>query len=316
MTAGSLNVSLAAMADDAALATSAAHCGQITRRAARNFYHGLRLLPEPKRSQMFALYAYMRLLDDIADEDDGRTRQQRIDDLNAWRERTSAVFDGRLPDDGGPGIWPAVADLVHRRSVPRHLFDAAVAGQRQDLDAPAFETFADLHEYCYRVAGVVGVASVHVWGFVGGEETLALAVKRGVAFQLTNILRDLREDAAAGRTYLPREELAAAGVTPEQIRAGRGGPAFTEMVRAQVARATAYYQESAALESRIDRDSRPTLAAMTEIYHGILQKIADDPDRILRGRVSLSLFTKLWIATRAKGAVLSRGRGPESRARS
>ncbi|MDB5295480.1 MAG: farnesyl-diphosphate farnesyltransferase [Phycisphaerales bacterium] len=305
MTAASSGISLLAADDDSALLrASAERCGVITRVAARNFYHGLKLLPEPKRSQMYALYAYMRLLDDIADEDDGRSRARRVEDLAAWRELTGEVFAGRLPDavGGDPGIWPAVADLVRRRAVPRHLFDAAIAGQQQDLDAPAFDTFDELHEYCYRVAGVVGVASVYVWGFNGGADTIDLAVKRGVAFQLTNILRDLRADAALGRTYLPRAELAAAGVTPEQIAEGRADDRFVEMVRSQVARAESYYAASAALEGRIDADSRPTLAAMTEIYHGLLKKIARDPARVLRERVSLSVFNKLWIAARAKRA--------------
>jgi phytoene synthase len=326
-TAHGLNITLAVDADDAALSAaalsaSAERCRDITRAAARNFYHGLKLLPEPKRSQMYALYAYMRLLDDIADEDDGRSRDRRLADLETWRAQTADAFAGRLPDAGTssardsspgdpaaqhaagshPGIWPAVVDLVRRRAIPRHLFDAAIAGQRQDLDAPAFDTFADLHEYCYRVAGVVGVASVHVWGFTGGDQTLELAVERGVAFQLTNVLRDLRADAALGRTYLPRQELAAAGVSVEQIRAGRGGPAFAAFVRDQIARAEDYYERSASLESRIDPDSRPTLTAMTQIYHGLLRKIARDPERILRERVSLSLFNKLWIAARAKQA--------------
>jgi len=285
-----------------ALAASSDLCRQITRRAARNFYHGLKLLPEPKRSRMYALYAYMRLLDDIADEDDGRSHDQRLADLAAWRDLTDDVLDGRFPDSDKPAIWPAFADLVRRHAIPRHLFEAAIAGQKQDLVSPEFETFDQLHEYCYRVAGVVGIASVYVWGFQGGEQTLDLAIKRGVAFQLTNILRDLRSDSHLGRTYLPRQDLAAAGVTEGQIRNGIGGPAFVEMIRAQVERAESFYESSAPLESRIDRDSRPTLGAMTEIYRGLLKKIARDPEVILRDRVSLSLLDKLLIASRAKRA--------------
>jgi 15-cis-phytoene synthase len=291
---------------DPLLHDSRTHCEQITRRHARNFYYGLKLLPEPKRSQMYALYAYMRLLDDIADADDGRSYERRLADLEAWRGLTHDVLDGRRRDTeeeaGGPTIWPAFADLVRRRGVPRHLFDDAIAGQRQDLSSPAFATFDDLHEYCYRVAGVVGMASLYVWGFEGGEDTLDLAIRRGVAFQLTNILRDLREDADAGRTYLPRADLSAAGVSDEQLRTRAGGRAFVELVRAQVARAESYYRASADLEERIDRDSRPTLVAMTAIYHSLLKKITKDPERVLRERVSLSLLDKLRIASRATRA--------------
>lgn len=303
MTLSSATMSLTSMAGSSqALSASAQLCRQITRRAARNFYHGLKLLPDPKRSHMYALYAYMRLLDDIADEDDGRTLDQRLADLATWSELTSDAADGRVPESDRPDIWPAFAELVQRHSIPLHLFESAIAGQRQDLAGERFATYADLREYCYRVAGVVGIASVYVWGFEGGQATLDLAVERGVAFQLTNILRDIRTDAAEGRVYLPADELAAAGVTEDQLRRGEGGPAFVELVRAQIARADAAYARSAALERHISRDCRPTLAAMTDIYRGLLRKIAPDPEIILHRRVSLSLLEKFMIASRAKRA--------------
>lgn len=284
------------------LAASAQLCRQITRRVARNFYHGLKLLPEPKRSHMYALYAYMRLLDDIADEDDGRPLDRRLADLTAWRELTNDAAEGRLPESDGPDIWPAFAELVQRHVIPLHLFESAIAGQKQDLAGARFRTFDDLREYCYRVAGVVGIASIHVWGFEGGQATIDLAVERGVAFQLTNILRDIRSDAAEGRVYLPADELAAAGVSEDELRRGVGGPRFVAMVRTQIARAEAAYQKSAELEQRISRDCRATLTAMTEIYRGLLRKIARDPESILRQRVSLSLLEKFLIASRAKRA--------------
>ncbi len=281
------------------LDASRQHCEQVTRRAARNFYYGLKLLPEPKRSQMFALYAYMRGLDDIADAEDCRSFKQRIDDLGAWRTITQDALDGRPPDNNGPSIWPAFIDLVRRRNLPHHLFDDAIAGQEQDLSSPAFDTWEQLHEYCYRVAGVVGIASIYIWGFEGGEETLDLAIQRGVAFQLTNILRDLREDFGRERLYLPQDDLTTAGVSKEEVRSGRGGEGFERLVRLQVERAESYYKTSASLESRIEEDSRATLSTMTSIYRGLLRKIAKDPSRVLRERVSLSLIEKLKIAGRA-----------------
>jgi 15-cis-phytoene synthase len=338
-----------AEAQQRALVASRLHCEQVTRRFAKNFYYGLKLLPEPKRSEMYALYAYMRKLDDIADAEDGRNHHQRVKDLEAWRTLTHQVLDGRLPHatttsaatvaapaahaihgngngngngsahgngngngngvvnghrvlhaaPGLPDIWPAFADLVHRRRIPRELFDAAIAGQHQDLGTPAFHTFDDLHKYCYRVAGVVGVASIYVWGFAGGAETEALAIKRGVAFQLTNILRDLRQDAEVGRAYLPREDLAAHGLTEQDVLTGTGGRPFVDLVRFQIARAERFYEESAPLDSRIEREARPTLFAMTAIYHALLKKISRDPERVLRERVSLSILDKLRIASRA-----------------
>ncbi len=292
------------------LARSREFCEHVTRTQAKNFYYGLKLLPEPKRSAMFTLYAYMRLVDDIADEEDGRSLSQRIDELEAWREQTHSVFVGGGGDhtdpptlgriaDAGRDLWPAFAEMVRAYNVPRHLFDDVIAGQRQDLEPEPFETFDQLHTYCYRVAGVVGLASIYIWGFVGGAETEKLAIDRGVAFQLTNILRDLREDAARGRTYLPLEDLAVMNVTEEDLRGTRGGQAFNELMRFEIARAEDYYAKSAPLEQRIQRDSRPTLVAMTQIYHRLLKKVAVQPERVLRERVSLSLLSKLMIGWRA-----------------
>ena len=282
------------------LAESRAYCEYLTRTQARNFYYGLKLLPEPKRSAMFALYAYMRLVDDIADEEDGRTLPQRMHDLDAWRDQTRAVLDGRgLDGDDIHILWPAFADMAQRYGVPSRIFDDVIAGQRQDLRPEPFETFEQLYEYCYRVAGTVGLASIYVWGFEGGLDTELLAIERGVAFQLTNILRDLREDAARGRNYLPQEELAARKVTDADLRGGRGGENFLEMMRLQIARAESYYDKSAELERCIDRDSRPTLIAMTDIYRSLLRKLAVEPERVLHERVSLSSFSKILIGWRA-----------------
>ena len=149
------------------------------------------------------------------------------------------------------------------------------------------------------MAGVVGLASIYIWGFEGGAETEALAVDRGVAFQLTNILRDLREDAARGRTYLPTEELARFGATDADLRRREASRPFMDLMRFQIDRAEAYYAKSAPLEECIQADSRPTLVAMTEIYHQLLKRVAVEPERVLRERVSLSLVSKLMIGWRA-----------------
>ena len=285
---------------------SRAYCEQLTRAKARNFYYGMKLLPEPKRSAMFAIYAYMRLVDDIADEDDGRSLEQRVADLEAWRLQTHAVLQGHSTGDG-QAFWPAFAQVVHRCELPHKIFDDVIEGQKQDLDFQPFKDFEGLFAYCYRVAGVVGLASIHLWGFEGGADTEFLAVQRGVAFQLTNILRDLREDALKGRTYLPLDELSAMHVTDEDLRQGNGGKHFLELMRFQIARAEAFYEKSAGLEKRIATDSRPTLIAMTEIYRGLLKKVAYQPERVLRERVSLSLFSKLRIGWRASRASRERG---------
>jgi 15-cis-phytoene synthase len=286
------------------LTNSRAFCEQLTRRAARNFYYGLKLLPEPKRSAMFALYAYMRLVDDIADGDDGQSLQERAIELEHWRQETHAVLAGQLPEpDPSHDLWPAVEEMVRTYRLPGHLFDDVIAGQQQDLQFSGFNDFEPLREYCYRVAGVVGLASIYIWGFEGGAETEALAVDRGIAFQLTNILRDLREDAANDRIYLPTSELERVGVSGEDLRSARGGQGFLDLMRFQIERAESYYAKSAALEERVAADSRPTLITMTEIYRRLLRKVAEEPERVLHERVSLSLLSKLrigWRAARAK----------------
>jgi phytoene synthase len=283
------------------LRRSQEYCRDLTRKAARNFYFGLKLLAEPRRSAMFALYAYMRLVDDIADDD--RPYAQRLADLEAWQHKTQAVLDGHLPEGDPHPLWPAFLDMVQRYEIPPRVFEAIIAGQQQDLNPERFDTFDELEAYCYRVAGVVGLASIHVWGFEGGEATEALSLHRGTAFQLTNILRDLREDAGRGRMYLPQEDLARFGVTLDDISHGSGGKRFDEFMRFQIERAESFYRRSAALEQCVDPAGRPTLVAMTRIYHGLLTKIAARPERVLKERVSLSLFSKLrigWKAVRAK----------------
>lgn len=276
------------------------YCKQLTRSAAKNFYYGLRLLPEPKRSAMFALYAYMRMVDDIADNDEaGRSVAQRIADLEEWRVRTHACVAGENCDGLDGRLWPAFTDIVRRYGVPARVFDGAIAGQQHDLNPTRIDTFAQLRTYCHQVAGLVGVASIHIWGFEGGAQTEALADARGVAMQLTNILRDLREDAGRGRVYIPSEELDAFGVTRDDLLAGRGGKAFRQLMEFQIERAESFYEQSRPLEQRVSPDARPTLAAMTEIYHRLLRKVAAEPECVLRVRVSLSMWSKLSIGWRA-----------------
>lgn len=282
------------------------YCARLTRQQAANFYYGMKLMPEPKRSAMYALYAYLRLVDDIADDDAGRSPEQRRADLADWQRMTHEAIAGRVHsvrvDDPRRLLWPAFAAMVRRYRVPTHLFDDAIAGQLQDLEFTGFDTFQELQQYCYRVAGVVGLASLHIWGFEGGEATEQMAIDRGLAFQLTNILRDLREDASRHRLYLPRAELSAAGVTEDDLARGAGDH-LRDFLTAQIARAQAYYDSSAPLRDRIEPDSRATLDAMTQIYHGLLTKMASDPLRMMRERVRMSLLAKLrigWKAARAR----------------
>jgi phytoene synthase len=283
------------------LEQSRAYCEQVTKAYARNFYYGLRLLPPEKRAAMYALYAWMRLVDDIADNEDGRPLSARVEELEAWRATTHAALEGRNATENGrtgDELWPAFREMAATYRVPTRVFDEVIAGQEQDLAPLSFQTFDELAAYCHRVAGVVGLASIYVWGFEGGEATEELALQRGIAFQLTNILRDMKEDAARGRFYLPRSEVNG-GMDLADLCEGRTSPGFEAAMRFQLERAEHYYRLSAPLESRISPDSRPTLVAMTQIYHTLLKKIAKRPARVLRQRVSLSVWAKLRIGWRA-----------------
>ena len=186
--------------------------------------------------------------------------------------------------------------------MPAYVLDEVIAGQQQDLRGDVIDTFEQLHHYCYQVAGVVGVASIYVWGFTGGAATEKLAVERGVAFQLTNVLRDLREDARARAISRRAKELAAAGVTEADITRGVASDNFDKML---ACRSTGPRNIPRLRRARILHLPRmpADLAAMTEIYHGLLGKIAKDPRRVLHERVSLSLLAKLRIGWRGSDRV-------------
>ena len=305
-------------APSASLQKSYNYCRRLTKRQAANFYFGMKLMPEPKRSAMYALYAYMRLVDDIADDDANlRTLAQRRHDLDHWEQLTLQAINHTAhnpvpspshpvtlsPNHSSP-LWPAFADMAHTYGLPEKIFTDMIAGQRQDLEPLEIKTFLDLYHYCHRVASVVGMASLYVWGFEGGQHTLELAAARGIAFQLTNVLRDLREDStrdAGPRCYLPTEELARFQIEPADLASPKlaASKNFLDLMQFQLDRARDYYEQSSTLESKITADSRPTLIAMTAIYRGILEKIALNPAKVLTHRIRLSTPSKLLIGWRA-----------------
>jgi len=282
------------------LAASYAYCQHITRTQARNFYYGLKLLPEPKRSAMYALYAYMRLVDDIAD-DESFAAQSRSDLLTRWQEHTHTAINATAVSALPPNIklWPAFAHMVQTYRIPTHLFDDMIAGQRQDLTPHTLDTFQQLKDYCYRVASVVGLASLYVWGFDDTPAVHQLAIDRGIAFQLTNILRDVREDAARGRCYYPVEHLQQFNLTPADLTAASTHPRLLDFLNFQIATTDHFYTASEPLKAHVHKDARPTLFAMTAIYRGILQKIAKKPTAVLHQRISLSTLSKMLIAYQA-----------------
>jgi len=273
------------------LEESQAYCHALMRRVAGNFYHGMRLLPEPKRHAMHALYAWMRWIDDIADGSDGEDAAKREagavrEALEDWRGQTLEALKGGKATHV---MFPALVEAVREFEIPLYVFDEAVEGQLQDLLQSHYHTFEELYGYCYRVASTVGIAAACIWRY-RDRQALKLAEYRGIAFQLTNILRDLREDAARGRVYLPGEDLQAFGI--ERGKLLEPSLAVAELIAFEARRAREYYDASAALESMVAPDSRATLRIMTSIYGQLLERIEEDPLLPLSRRVSLSAGRK------------------------
>ncbi len=304
-----------------------ARCAEITRREARNFYYGLRLLPKGKRAALYAVYAWMRVIDDIADAD-GVDDNERSAGLARVEARTREVIARKAADDiarGVDDIALGAGDGEQRehavfqglcavlRDYPVHggEFLAAIEGQRMDLAPRAYADYEQTELYCDRVAATVGRICLDVWGVkadVDVDIARALSTKRGVAFQLTNILRDIREDHARGRCYLPADELVANGITVDELLAWsdatNADARCARFMHIQCARAQRIFAESAALDAMVSPDAVATIGAMSAIYREILRKIAVDPRRALAQRVRLSALEKSWIALRARLGLL------------
>jgi phytoene synthase len=293
---------------DRRLSEAFAACERVVRTEARNFYYGLRLTPEPKRSAMYAIYAWMRAADDIADEV-GPSAAERLRRLERFREETDRALAGHAVDDRP--IWIALADIAPRYRLVAKDFHDMLDGQLADIghgDGGADDNtmrlecarWEDLRLNCYRVASTVGLVCIRIWGYAD-ERAVGHAIDRGIAFQLTNILRDIREDAQRGRVYLPRVELERAGLTVESLLGWRDDARCRAFLDAQIERAFHHYRQSEPLEAMVSPECEPTLWALTRIYRRLLERIASDPRAALVGpRVRVPTWEKLWIAFRAK----------------
>jgi phytoene synthase len=281
------------------LSTSYAYCQRLARQSASNFYFSFLLLAREKRRAMCALYAYLRHVDDLADDEghDLATRQKALESLR------SALVDQAHAGHKTHPILPALADTVMRYQIPLDYLTAVIDGVEMDLAGRQYETFDELEQYCERVASVVGQACIHIWGF-RGEQALEPARRCGVAFQLTNILRDLKEDSQQGRVYLPHEDLRRFGYSVEELRQSKVNPAFTALMEFEIARAESYYQAIGELEPLLERDGRQVFRAMSATYRAMLAKIKQRPEDVFQRRVRLSRWEKLRIAA---GAMWGRG---------
>ncbi len=283
-----------------ALQVSRDHCRELSKAQAKNFYWGMKLVPEPKRSAMYALYAWMRRVDDLADEA-GDVDAKRAA-LMAFQHRTdqvmsSAVSEQHYPD--GDLIWPAFCDAARTYGLQTQDLHDMIAGQLADLEPVRFTRFEDLYVYCYKVASVVGLCCVRIWGHDDHPDLRQLSEWRGIAFQLTNILRDVLEDAQRGRVYLPAEDFDVYEINPAMFTLGKPADLLPGLKKV-AERARQYYEDSAPLDQLVHPDGRACLWAMTRIYRGLLEKILENPVRVLSGeRVSLSKLRKVSIALQA-----------------
>src|ERR1700722_15138121 len=231
---------------------SYAWCEGVARSQAKNFYYSFLLLSKPQRRAMCAVYAFMRYCDDLSDDDGIPNRPAAI---ARWRSDLQAALTGR---EGDHAVWPAFIDAVTRYQIPHQYFYDMIEGISSDLEPRRIRTFDELYDYCYHVASVVGLAIIHIFGF-DSPAALPLAEKCGIAFQLTNILRDVREDSGKDRIYLPAEDFARFGESPESFEPRER---FRELMSFEAQRAREYYRESAPLIALIDARSRASMRAL------------------------------------------------------
>jgi phytoene synthase len=281
-------------------------CRDVARREAKNFYWSFRVLPRHKSDAMCAVYAFMRRADDIAD-DESKSIETRRTEMTAWLE--SWRHSRTNPTTATDHVFLALADTQRRFNIPDALLEELVAGTTMDLQPRAesgpqtYTTFEDLYRYCYLVASVVGLVSIRIFGYTDPRAE-QFAEETGVAFQLTNILRDVKEDIERGRIYLPIDLLDEFGETPAELtELAKSNPrAMTERERAMLAtlaiRAEKYYLAANKLIPLLDRDSRAAMWVLVTIYHRLLSRIADHKMDVFSTRVSLSTAEKLIIFVR------------------
>ena len=269
---------------------SYAHCRAVARHRAKNFYYSFLLLPRAQRNAMCAVYAFMRYCDDLSDEPGASMAP-----LERWRIALDHALAGQY---GGDPVLPAFHNTVKRYRIPRQYFHEMIDGVSSDLQPRHILTFDQLYRYCYQVASVVGMTTIHILGF-DTPDALRLAEKCGVAFQLTNILRDVREDAERGRIYLPHEDLKRFSVRVEHLKADRQSPEFIALMRFEAARARAYYEAAQPLLGMVHKRSRSSLWALIEVYSRLLKKIEASHFDVLSRRIALSTAEKCWVVLRA-----------------
>jgi phytoene synthase len=277
---------------DPSLARSYAYCERLARREAGNFYHGFRVLPRRQRLAMCALYAFLRIADDLGDEAGSAGVKKQL--LADWRRGLDQALTGTYSHR----LHEALHETVREYAIPVQYLHDVLDGVEMDLQPVAYASFADLRVYCYRVASAVGLACIHIWGFVD-TEAKRFAENAGLAFQLTNILRDLREDSARGRVYLPRDDLERFDYTAADLSAGRRDDRFRALMRFQIDRARGLYDAAWPLVPLLSPPGRAVFLVMARTYRGLLDAIEERDYDVFSSRIKVSSWRKLLFALRA-----------------
>lgn len=277
--------------DGASLAADYERCAQVTRRSRSSFYYAFILLPPERRRALHAVYAFCRFIDDIADDEAFREPAML---LKRWREELERVYSGAPTR----ALSRALADSARRFNIPRELFEEIINGVEMDLSRKRYQTWEELRPYCYRVASALGLICIEIFGY-RNPSAKVYAENLGLALQLTNILRDVREDAERGRIYLPLEDLARFGVSEDEILGGVYSPNFVRLMDFEARRAQELYSAAQAALAPEDRGTLLTAEAMRLIYAAILERIIKSNYRVLDRRHSLSAPHKLYLVGRA-----------------
>jgi phytoene synthase len=294
------------VATESQLAVAYSVCRSITRSAAKNFYYAFLVLPRPKRQALCAVYAFMRRCDDIADDPAMPALEQR-QKLASWLDAAHRALAGYATDEP---VLLALTDAQRRYSIPVELLDQLALGTEMDVEGedllvcetPAtgvvrYRTFEDLRVYCHRVASVVGLVCIRIFGY-RDPAAEPLAERCGLAFQLTNIIRDVKEDAAMGRVYLPEEDLVKFGILPSELSAAVDPARFRELLAMEADRARQYYRAGDNLIPLVDEDSQPALWVLITIYRRLLEKIAQAQYDVFSGKITLTVREKLMVLAR------------------
>ena len=292
-------------------AESYEECHRIARASHSNFYYAFFLLPKSKRDGLAALYAFMRLVDDVADEGADLAEKQR--GLAKWRAALDQaitgqeqLFDGNAAMatpapalNAAAEVLPALVDTIQRYKMPTRYLHDLISGAEMDLTVQTYPTFDRLREYCYRVAGTVGLTCTHVFGFRDAR-ALDLAEKLGLAFQLTNIIRDVHEDYKLGRVYLPEEDLQRYGVSPRDFGRKEATLGIRELLRCEAERAWQLYEEGSALLGLIDADSRGALWLLVHTYSALLSRVESVDFAVFGERVRIPKTEKMMFIAKAR----------------